>query len=255
MLIIGFLRNKHLFQLQVQAFHATPQPWRESVEWQQGHRLHKQSNVDKRRVCFFVFLEILSLYTCAKTQKLKETMLSISRVKPTKFSPHVLLLVVLDPPHRQLLQGHKHIYTYWALFHYKHWFGSIMASSDSPALWVKICSLTHDFRLSVTSCQGPWSSDGTSFLFPCRWALPSLSVGRQYAMRGNSREPLSVVSSKNKRAVGYLSDACCMTCWQGGVGELISCWGRGVTGALLQLVPQFGHLRAERGEKYSVHLG
>lgn len=71
MLIIRFLRNKHLFQLQVQAFDATPQPRCESVQWQQGHRLQKQSNGGKYRVCFFVHLELLSFHTCAKSQRLK----------------------------------------------------------------------------------------------------------------------------------------------------------------------------------------
>lgn len=61
---------------------------------------------------------------------------------------------------------------------------------------------------------------------------------------------LPPMSSKDKRAMGYLGDACCMTCWQGVVGELISCWGRGMAGALLQLVPQLGHLRAEWIEKW-----
>ena len=44
--------------------------------------------------------------------------------------------------------------------------------------------------------------------------------------------------------MGYLSDARCMTSWQGVVGELVPQRGRGVAGALLQLVPQLGHLRA-----------
>lgn len=53
------------------------------------------------------------------------------------------------------------------------------------------------------------------------------------------------MSSKDKGAVGYLSDACCMTCRQGVMGGLVSCRGSGVARALLQLVPQLGHLRAE----------
>lgn len=52
-----------------------------------------------------------------------------------------------------------------------------------------------------------------------------------------------------KRHKCYLSDACCMTCRHGGMGQLISCRGRGMTGALLQLVPQLGHLGAEWSDK------
>lgn len=44
----------------------------------------------------------------------------------------------------------------------------------------------------------------------------------------------------------YLSDARGVAHWNGGLGELASCRGRGMTGALLQLVPEFGHLRAEQ---------
>lgn len=40
----------------------------------------------------------------------------------------------------------------------------------------------------------------------------------------------------------YLSDARGVTRWERGLGELVSCSGRGVAGALLQLVPEFGHL-------------
>lgn len=44
----------------------------------------------------------------------------------------------------------------------------------------------------------------------------------------------------------YLSDARGVTCWVGGLGGLVSRCGRGLTGALLQLVPELGHLRAEQ---------
>lgn len=50
--------------------------------------------------------------------------------------------------------------------------------------------------------------------------------------------------------MSYLSDACCMTCWQGVVGELVSYRGRGMARAFLQLLPQLGHLRAEWREKW-----
>lgn len=44
----------------------------------------------------------------------------------------------------------------------------------------------------------------------------------------------------------YLSDAGGVARRKGGLGELVSGGGRGMTGALLQLVPEFGHLRAEQ---------
>lgn len=44
MLIIRFLRHKHLFQLQVKAFNTTSQSRGESVQGNQGHRLRKNKS-------------------------------------------------------------------------------------------------------------------------------------------------------------------------------------------------------------------
>lgn len=42
-LVVGLLRDKHLLQLQVQALDAAPQPWGESVQRQQRHRLQREA--------------------------------------------------------------------------------------------------------------------------------------------------------------------------------------------------------------------
>lgn len=47
----------------------------------------------------------------------------------------------------------------------------------------------------------------------------------------------------------HLSDAGCLTCWRGVVGEVVSRCGSGVAGSLLQLLSQLGHLRATWREK------
>lgn len=53
----------------------------------------------------------------------------------------------------------------------------------------------------------------------------------------------------------YLSDARGVPRCQGRRGELVPCCGRGVAGALLQLVPEFGHLRVEQRDVWGVWTG
>lgn len=62
----------------------------------------------------------------------------------------------------------------------------------------------------------------------------------------------SVTKKGNQEAAGsrYLCDPCCVARLQRSMGEeLTPGRGRSMTGAFLQLVPQFGHLGAERSKK------
>lgn len=178
MLVVSFLRNKHLFQLQVQAFNTAPQPWGESVQRHQGHCLQKESD---------------------RSRGVWDFCLGTVRCAGFKWS----FCDGMSATQQQMTAGPK---------------------KSSGVFYIPV----------------------TKLFLACLWK----------ALSGTRENFLlcvftSHVIKRQKRAAGYLSDACSMTRWQGVVGELVSCWGRGMAGALLQLVPQLGHLRAEWRAKWS----